>query len=88
MPLNPTRLLNGIKILSPIVWRTEKPVKVGSKMDFVAEFLGRKLAYTYEVTELVPNQRLVMRTADGPFAMETTYEWEKLADNKTLMKKL
>jgi uncharacterized protein YndB with AHSA1/START domain len=58
-----------------VEWRTPPPVAVGSRMDFVAQFLGRRLAYTYEVAELVPGERLVMRTADGPFPMETTYTW-------------
>ncbi len=57
-----------------VEWRTPPPVAVGSRMDFVAHFLGRRLAYTYEVVELTPT-RLVMRTADGPFPMETTYSW-------------
>lgn len=59
-----------------VVWQTPPPVAVGSRMDFVAQFLGRRLAYTYEVVTLVPGERLVMRTADGPFPMETTYTWE------------
>ena len=58
-----------------VEWRTEPPVRVGSRMVFVARFLGRTLAYTYEVVELVPGSRLVMRTAHGPFPMETTYTW-------------
>jgi uncharacterized membrane protein len=58
-----------------VEWRTDPPLKVGSQMDFVAQFLGKRLAYTYEVVELVPGERLVMRTADGPFPMETTYTW-------------
>lgn len=57
-------------------WVTEPPVVVGSRMDFVARFLGRELAYTYEVTELEPGRRMVMRTAQGPFPMETAYTWE------------
>ena len=59
-----------------VAWRTEPPVRIGSRMDFEARFLGRPLAYTYEVTELVAGERMVMRTADGPFPMETTYTWE------------
>ena len=52
---------------------------------FVARFLGRRLAYTYEFTDLVPNELLVMRTAEGPFAMETTYTWEPSGDSGTRM---
>ncbi len=66
-------------------WRTEPPVRVGSRMDFVAQFLGRRLAYTYEVVEWVPGERLVMRTADGPFPMETTYTWEPAGEGGTRM---
>lgn len=62
--------------ISSVEWRTPPPLAVGSRMDFVAGFLGRRLAYTYEVVELEPGRRLVMRTADGPFPMETTYTWE------------
>ncbi|WP_223594287.1 SRPBCC family protein [Neobacillus bataviensis] len=67
-------------------WQTPKPLKVGSKVAFKAQFLGRELAYVYEVTEYIPGKKLVMRTADGPFPMETTYTWETLSDNSTLMK--
>jgi hypothetical protein len=71
--------------IDSVEWRTPPPVAVGSRMDFVARFLGRRLAYTNEVVELVPDQRLVMRTADGPFPMETTYTWEALDATATRM---
>ncbi len=71
--------------IDSVEWRTEPPVAVGSRMDFVATFLGRRLAYTYEVVELVPGERLVMRTAQGPFPMETTYTWQSLDAATTRM---
>jgi hypothetical protein len=58
-----------------VEWRTPAPVSPGSRMDFVATFLGRRISYTYEVTELAPGTRLVMETAQGPFPMRTTYSW-------------
>src|SRR5688500_10939872 len=64
--------------IKSIEWETSPPLRIGSRMAFVAHFLGRRLAYTYEVVELVPHERLVMRTADGPFPMETTYTWESV----------
>ena len=54
-------------------------------MTFVARFLGRRLEYTYEIVELVPGGRLVMRTAQGPFPMETTYTWEPVGTGSTRM---
>jgi uncharacterized membrane protein len=66
-------------------WNTPPPLEVGSRIAFVAAFLGRRLEYTYEVRALVPGERLVMSTADGPFAMETTYVWADTEDGGTRM---
>jgi hypothetical protein len=61
--------------IESVEWRTDPPLRVGSIVGFVARFLGRRLAYDYEFVEHVPGERLVMRTAEGPFPMETTYTW-------------
>jgi uncharacterized protein YndB with AHSA1/START domain len=71
--------------IESVEWQTRPPVTVGSRMAFVARFLGRRLAYTYEVVDLVPGERLVMRTAEGPFPMETTYTWQPVGQGKTRM---
>ena len=68
-----------------VEWKTPPPMRIGSQLAFVAQFLGRRLAYTYEVTELVPGRRLVMKTAQGAFPMETTYTWEPRGEGRTRM---
>lgn len=64
---------------------TPPPLGLGSQMAFVATFLGRTLSYTYEVVELVPGERLTMRTAEGPFPMTTTYTWASRTPDETVM---
>jgi hypothetical protein len=59
--------------IDSVEWKTDPPARVGTRVSFVARFLGRRLEYTYELVDLVPGERLVMRTAQGPFPMETTY---------------
>jgi uncharacterized membrane protein len=71
--------------IESVEWQTPPPVQVGSRMAFVARFLGRRLAYTYEIVELLPGERLVMRTAQGPFPMETTYTWQPDGVDRTRM---
>src|SRR5688500_2097108 len=82
---DPTNAPQWYANIKSVVWQTPEPVQRGSRMDFVARFLGRQLAYTYEVVALDPGERLVMRTAHGPFPMETTYTWQPVGPDRTRM---
>jgi uncharacterized membrane protein len=81
-PENATTWYENIKSVD---WASPPPVALGSRISFAAQFLGRRLTYTYEVVDLVPKERFVMRTAQGPFPMETTYTWRDAGDGATRM---
>lgn len=70
--------------ISEVEWKTPPPLRVGSQVAFVARFLGRELRYTYQIVEYTP-ESLVMRTAEGPFPMETRYRYEPTPDGFTRM---
>jgi polyketide cyclase/dehydrase/lipid transport protein len=79
-PDNAPRWYTNIK---QVTWKSPRPLAIGSQFDFVAEFLGRRLVYTYEVKDWVPGERFVMATAEGPFPMRTTYTWRDAAGGGT-----
>lgn len=81
-PDNDTRWYVNIK---EVRWITDRPARVGSRVARVARFLGRDIAYTYEVVEWTPGTSLRMRAIDGPFPMETAYGWEDAGPGRTRM---
>ncbi len=81
---DPTNATAWYENIESVEWRTSPPLARGSRVTFVARFLGRRLVYTYEVTQYIPGERIVMGTADGPFFMETTYTWTDAPDGTTM----
>jgi len=71
--------------ISSAEWETDPPITLGSRIAFRARFLGRDLAYVYEVTEYSPGEQVAMRTTEGPFPMATTYTWRPIGPDKTHM---
>ncbi|WP_129688937.1 SRPBCC family protein [Gottfriedia acidiceleris] len=82
---NPDNAPKWYANINLVEWKTEKPLMVGSKIAFKAQFLGKELAYIYEIIEFNSPQKLVMKTVSGPFPMETTYTWVKINDHSTRM---
>ena len=83
--MNPDNATAWYVNIRSVEWKTPRPLGVGSRVAFSARFLGRTLAYTYEVKELVPGERFVQATSEGPFPMETTYTWRESVGGQTMM---
>jgi len=83
--MNPDNAPEWYLNIKSVEWKTPKPLATGTQIVFVANFLGRKLEYTYEFIELIPGKKLLMRTAEGPFPMETTYLFNKFDNQSTKM---
>src|SRR5664279_3261006 len=82
---NPDNATQWYVNIKSITWETTPPAVVGSRITFVAQFLGRRITYTYEVQEIAPGERFVMSTAQGPFPMQTTYSWQDTESGGTRM---
>ncbi|MEU7633467.1 SRPBCC family protein [Nocardia sp. NPDC049220] len=82
---NPTNAPVWYARICGVTWQTDPPLRVGSRMVFVARFLGRRLAYTYEVVDHTPGERLMMRTVAGLPPRETTYTWADTPGGGTRM---
>jgi hypothetical protein len=61
------------------------PSAGGLRIGFVANVLGRRLAYTYELVEFVPGVCLVMRTSEGPSRWRRPTLGNRNADGATRM---
>lgn len=83
--IDPSNAPDWYANIDSVEWKTPPPATLGTKVAFVARFLGRRLEYTYELCDVVPGERLVMRTAEGPFPMETTYTWTPVGFGSTRM---
>jgi len=82
--VDPANVPDWYANIESVNWKTQPSLTTGSQIEFVARFLGRRLRYTYEVVEWVPGERFVMRTAEGPFPMETSYTWSPTGTSTTM----
>jgi uncharacterized membrane protein len=59
---------------------TPPPLRAGSRVARVASFLGKRVEYVNEVTELDAERVLDMRSVAAPFPMRITYSFEDRDD--------
>lgn len=59
-----------IPALEEVIMLDELPIQVGSRYIEVAEIAGRRLETTYQVIELIPNQRTSAKTIKSIFPIK------------------
>ena len=77
-PSNDTKWIGGIRKARIL---TEPPFAVGTRVERVAGFLGKRIEYVLEVEELRPGALIAMRSVKAPFPMHVTYEFDGVAGN-------
>jgi uncharacterized protein YndB with AHSA1/START domain len=69
---NDPRWIGGISSARRL---TPPPTGIGTRVERVASFMGRRIDYVMDVVELVPNERIVLKSVKAPFPMRVTYEF-------------
>ncbi len=78
---NDPRWIGGLRSARTL---TPGPIAVGSQVERVARFLGRRIEYVNEVVDLSP-ERLEMRSVKAPFPMHVTYSLRERGDTTEIM---
>ena len=58
----------------------EGPAQVGTQITEVRTFIGCKMMSTFEIVEMEPNKRIVMKSESGPFPLKVTMTFESLGN--------
>ena len=58
----------------------EGPAQIGTQVTEVRTLLGRKMELTFEIVELEPNKRIVMKSVSGPLPLNITITFESLGN--------
>jgi len=75
-PANDPQWISGVRRAQMV---TEPPVRVGTRVERQAAFLGKRIDYLMEIAEFAPRERIVMRSVRAPFPMRVTYRLEDAA---------
>jgi uncharacterized protein YndB with AHSA1/START domain len=80
-PSNDTRWILALDSARKL---TEGEVGVGTRVERVASFLGKRMEYVNEIVEYDPPARLAMRSVKAPFPLSVEYEFDDSGGSATL----
>jgi len=73
--MNPDNDRAWIGALTEVKVLTDGPIGEGTRVERVARFLGKRIAYVNEIVEYAPPERLRMQSVKAPFPMTVDYEF-------------
>lgn len=71
--------------ITSVEWNSGLPLRAGAKIVFNERIMRRHRQYICEVVEVIPNQKVVMKTRNGKMRMETTVAWQAMNEHTTCM---
>jgi uncharacterized membrane protein len=78
--MNPENDRSWIGALTEVNVLTEGPIGEGTRVERVAQFLGKRIEYVNEIVEYAPPARLRMKSVKAPFPMTVDYEFAETND--------
>ena len=78
--MNPENDRSWIGALTEVNVLTDGPVREGTRVERVAQFLGKRIEYVNEIVEYAPPARLRMKSVKAPFPMTVDYEFAETND--------
>lgn len=80
-PANDTRWILALDSARQL---TDGQVGVGTRVERVASFLGKRMEYVNEIVEHAPPSRLAMRSVKAPFPLSVEYEFDDAGGGATI----
>ena len=80
-PVNDTRWILALDSARQL---TDGEVGVGTRVERVASFLGKRMEYVNEIVEHAPPSRLAMRSVKAPFPLSVEYEFDDAGGDATI----
>jgi len=82
---DPSNAPNWCPHIKSIEWNNEAPLRAGVRLLFNEQIMRRQLQHVYEVVEIIPGQKIIMKTHTRNRRMETTIAWQAINENTTCM---
>ncbi|AEV99821.1 hypothetical protein A4D02_25955 [Niastella koreensis] len=82
---DPANVPNWCTHIKSVEWNNDAPLRAGVKLVFNERIMRRPHKQVYEVVEIIPGQKVIMKSQSNGMRMETTVAWQAINENTTCM---